>query len=315
MDMTRSQADTEKKKVALTSVLAAVLLTGSKLVVGIMTGSLGILSEAAHSGLDLLAAAMTYLSVRVSGKEADKKHTYGHGKIENLSALFETLLLLITCVWIFNEAFERLWGRKQIDVEANIWAFLVIVLSIVVDIGRSRALMHAAVKHNSQALEADAVHFSTDIWSSSVVLLGLVCVWLSDKTGIPWLQKADTIAALGVAIIVVGVCVRLGMKSINSLIDTATPGIPEEIEAVTMKIPGIVAVKRIRVRSSGPDFFADITVIMGREISIETGHRTADQVEAKIKSEFPNMDIVVHVEPESGTTDIASVRTDKARHQ
>lgn len=300
MDMTKSQADTEKKRVALTSVLAAVLLTGSKLIVGMLTGSLGILSEAAHSALDLLAAAMTYLSVRVSGKEADKKHTYGHGKIENLSALFETLLLLITCVWIFNEAGQRLWGGKDVEVEVNVWAFLVIILSIVVDLGRSRALMHAAVKHNSQALEADAVHFSTDIWSSSVVLLGLVCVWLSNKTGVLWLREADTIAALGVAVIVVGVCIRLGIKSINSLIDATSPGIQEKIQAATMKIPGIIAVERVRVRSSGPEYFADITVIMEREISIDTGHRAADLVEALIKSEFPNMDIVVHVEPEAG---------------
>lgn len=298
MEMTRSQADKEKKGVALASVLAAVLLTTSKLVVGILTGSLGILSEAAHSGLDFLAAAMTYLSVRVSGKEADRKHTYGHGKIENLSALFETLLLLITCIWIFYEAGERLLGGKHVQVDANIWAFLVMILSILIDIGRSHALMQAARKHNSQALEADAVHFSTDIWSSSVVLLGLVCVWLSEKLGLPWLEKADSLAALGVAVIVVGVCFRLGMKSINALLDAVAPGLQETIESATMNIPGILAVKRVRVRSSGPELFADIIVIMEKNISIETSHRTADELETRIKSEFPNMDIVVHIEPE-----------------
>jgi cation diffusion facilitator family transporter len=300
MVMTRAQADTEKKRVALTSVLAAVILTATKLVVGILSGSLGILSEAAHSGLDLLAAAMTYLSVRVSGKEADRNHTYGHGKIENLSALFETLLLLITCVWIFFEAGERLLGSKQVHVDANIWTFLVIILSIVIDFGRSRALMRAARKHNSQALEADAVHFSTDIWSSGVVLLGLVCVWLSGKLGLPWLEKADSIAALGVAVIVVGVCIRLGKKSINVLLDAVNPGLQERIASATMKIPGILAVKRVRVRSSGPELFADITVIMERTVSIETSHKTADELEIQIKSEFPNMDIVVHIEPEEG---------------
>ncbi len=265
MEMTKAQATTEKKRVALTSVLAAVLLTGSKLVVGILSGSLGILSEAAHSALDFLAAAMTYLSVRVSGKEADRKHTYGHGKIENLSAFFETLLLLVTCVWIFYEAGERLLGSKQIHVDATIWTFLVMILSIIVDFGRSRALMRAAKKHNSQALEADAVHFSTDIWSSAVVLLGLACVWLSSKLGLPWLEKADSIAALGVAVIVVWVCFRLGMKSIQVLLDGVTPGLPEKIESATMMIPGILSVKRVRVRSSGPEFFADITVIHGEK--------------------------------------------------
>ena len=301
MEMTKALATSEKKRVALTSVLAAVLLTGSKLVVGILSGSLGILSEAAHSGLDFLAAGMTYLSVRVSGKEADRKHTYGHGKIENLSAFFETLLLLVTCMWIFYEAGQRLLGSKQVHVDANIWTFLVIIFSIIVDIGRSRALMRAARKHNSQALEADAVHFSTDIWSSCVVLLGLVCVWLSSKLGLPWLEKADSLAALGVAVIVVWVCFRLGMKSIHVLLDGVTPGLQEKIESATMNIPGILAVKRVRVRSSGPELFADITVVMERNINIETSHRTADELEIRIKSEFPNMDIVVHIEPEAGT--------------
>lgn len=300
MQMTKTQATTEKKRVALTSVLAAILLTGSKLIVGILSGSLGILSEAAHSGLDLLAAGMTYLSVRVSGKEADRKHTYGHGKIENLSAFFETLLLLVTCAWIFYEAGERILGSKQIHVDATIWTFLVMILSIIVDFGRSRALMRAAKKHNSQALEADAVHFSTDIWSSCVVLLGLGCVWMSYKLGLPWLEKADSIAALGVAVIVVGVCFRLGMKSINVLLDGVTPGLQEKIESATLNIPGILAVKRVRVRSSGPELFADITVTMEKNISIEESHKTADEVELQIKSEFPNMDIVVHVEPEAG---------------
>ncbi len=302
MDMTKNQATTEKKRLALTSVLAAVLLTGSKMIVGILSGSLGILSEAAHSALDLLAAGMTYLSVRVSGKEADRKHTYGHGKIENLSAFFETLLLFVTCAWIFYEAGERLLGSEQIHVDATIWTFLVMILSIIVDFGRSRALMRAAKKHNSQALEADAVHFSTDIWSSAVVLLGLACVWLSGKLGLPWLEKADSIAALGVAVIVVWVCIRLGMKSIHVLLDGITPGLQEKIESATMNIPGILSVKRVRVRSSGPELFADITVTMERNISIESSHRTADEVEIRIKSEFPNMDIMVHVEPEAGTT-------------
>jgi cation diffusion facilitator family transporter len=301
MEMTKTQAAREKKRVALTSVMAAVLLTGTKLIVGILSGSLGILSEAAHSGLDFLAAAMTYLSVRVSGKDADRKHTYGHGKIENLSAFFETLLLFVTCIWIFYEAGERLLGSKQVHVDANIWTFLVIILSIVVDMGRSRALMHTAKKHNSQALEADAVHFSTDIWSSCVVLFGLVCVWLSGKMSLPWLEKADSIAALGVAIIVVRVCFRLGMKSIHVLLDGVTPDLQEKIESITMKIPGILAVKRVRVRSSGPELFADITVIMERKMNLESSHRAADDVESQVKSEFPNMDIVVHVEPEAGT--------------
>lgn len=158
----------EKKKVALLSVFAAIFLTGFKLVVGVLTGSLGILSEALHSGLDLIAAVITYFSVRISDKPADKEHNYGHGKIENFSALIETILLVITCVWIIYEAVGRLISGKT-QIEVTVWSYIVVISSIIIDISRSRALSKVAKKYNSQALEADALHFSTDIWSSAVV--------------------------------------------------------------------------------------------------------------------------------------------------
>jgi cation diffusion facilitator family transporter len=180
------RADREKRWVALSSVLAAVFLTTMKLVVGLMTGSLGILSEAVHSGLDLAAAAMTLFAVRVSGRPADREHTYGHGKVENLSALFEAVLLLVTCVWIIYEAIQRLFF-KHVVVEASIWAFLIMGISIVVDFSRSRALARVAKKYDSQALEADALHFSTDIWSSSVVIVGPIgLAWSGWPRPTPW---------------------------------------------------------------------------------------------------------------------------------
>jgi cation diffusion facilitator family transporter len=192
----------EKLNVALVSVFAAVFLTGSKLVIGIMTGSLGILSEALHSGLDLVAAVITYFSVRISDKPADKQHNYGHGKIENFSAFIETILLVITCIWIVYEASNRLISGKT-HIEVGAWSYIVVVSSIVIDISRSRALSRVAKKYNSQALEADALHFATDIWSSAVVLLGLICANFG-------YYFADSIAALGVAIIVLFVSYQLG---------------------------------------------------------------------------------------------------------
>ena len=150
------------------------MLTVLKLVVGLMTHSLGILAEAAHSGLDLLAAGVTLWAVYMSSRPADRKQTYGYGKFENLSALFETLLLLVTCLWIVYEASRRLFFHEPIEVDPSKWAFLVIMLSIVVDFSRSRALLRVSKKYQSQALEADALHFSTDIWSSCVVLFGLL---------------------------------------------------------------------------------------------------------------------------------------------
>jgi len=203
----------EKQSAALSSLLAAVGLTILKLVVGVWTGSLGILAEAAHSGLDLVAAGLTFLAVRFSGRPADRTHLYGHGKIENLSALSETLLLLLTCAWIVWEAVGRLRFHHA-QVEVTVWSLAVMLTSIAVDISRSRMLARMAKKYNSQALEADALHFRTDVWSSAVVIVGL----LSVKTGLWW---GDAVAALGVSALVVWVSVQLGRRTVDALLDTA----------------------------------------------------------------------------------------------
>src|SRR3954451_1192736 len=192
----------EKRAVAGNSVLAAIAITTLKIIVGISTGSLGILSEAAHSGLDLVAAVVTFLSIRVSDKPADADHQYGHGKVENFSAFIETGLLLLTCIWIIYEAASRLFFH-HVDIEPSIAAFVVMFISMAVDFWRSRALGKIAAKYDSQALEADALHFSTDIWSSAVVVLGLLLVLLGGKYKVSWLAAADPVAALVVAVIVV----------------------------------------------------------------------------------------------------------------
>ena len=225
--------DREKQSAALSSLLAAIGLTGFKIVVGLMTGSLGILAEAAHSGLDLVAAFMTFLAVRISGRPADSTHPYGHGKVENLSALFETLLLLATCVWIVMEATHRLRFHTG-EIEVNAWSFVVMATSIAIDVSRSRMLYRAARKFNSQALEADALHFQTDIWSSAVVIVGLVAVKIAEWwPSLGWLRAGDAVAALGVSAIVVWVCVRLGKRTVDALVDSAPPGLEHRVaEAV-----------------------------------------------------------------------------------
>ena len=171
----------EKRGVAGNSVLAAIAVTALKIAVGLATGSLGILSEAAHSGLDLVAAIITLFSVQVSDKPADADHQYGHGKVENFSAFIETGLLLLTCIWIVYEAFKRLFFH-HVEIEPSLAAFLVMFFSMIVDYWRSRALGRIAAKYDSQALEADALHFSTDIWSSGVVVLGLSLVMVDRKS-------------------------------------------------------------------------------------------------------------------------------------
>ena len=287
----------EKNRAALSSVIAAVGLTTFKIIVGLLTGSLGILAEAAHSALDLVAAVVTLFAVRVSSKDPDREHEYGHGKIENLSALFETLLLLGTCVWIVYEAVSRLTG-KAVEVDINVWAFLVMATSIVIDFSRSRMLYAAAHKHKSQALEADALHFSTDIWSSSVVISGLILVKLSQIVpGLSWLRQADSIAALGVSAIVAYVSIELGIRTVQWLLDTAPKDMDKKIKAIVETIDGVTDCHKVRVRMSGPSLFADVHIRLDPRMTVKTAHQKTVLIQDKVKGEIPGMDITVHVEP------------------
>jgi cation diffusion facilitator family transporter len=289
----------EKRAAAMASVFAAFGLLAVKLVVGLLSGSLGILAEAAHSGLDLVAALVTYLAVRLSDRPADESHPYGHGKIENFSALVETGLLFVTCAWIVYEAVRRLFFH-EVEITPSLWAFLVIAVSIVVDVNRSRMLSRVARKHRSQALEADALHFSTDIWSSSVVLVGLGCVWLGRhvfprQSGI--LNKADAVAALGVAFIVLFVSYRLGKRTVDVLLDRAPEGVRETIEKAVREIEGVLGVGKIRVRRSGARTFVDLAVEVDRTLSFERAHDIAVLIETRILEIVPGADVVVHTDP------------------
>jgi len=288
----------EKRSAALSSVVAAVLLTTLKLVVGLLTGSLGILAEAAHSGLDLVAALVTFFAVRISDRPPDERYLYGYGKVENLSALIETLLLLITCVWIIYEAIQRLFF-KSVEVEATFWSFAVMAISIIVDVTRSRILYRAARKHNSQALEADALHFSTDIWSSSVVIVGLVLVFLSQRLGEEWafLVKADAVAALVVAMIVIYVSLQLGKRAVSVLLDVAPPGLADRMSAEASQVPGVQSMGPVRVRQAGASVFVDLSVNVDRSASLEEAHQIAEAVDDRISHLVPRGDIVVHVDP------------------
>jgi cation diffusion facilitator family transporter len=293
-----SKAEQEKSGAALSSVFAAVGLTTFKIIVGLMTGSLGILAEAAHSGLDLVAALVTFLAVRFSGKPPDAEHPYGHGKIENLSALFETVLLLVTCLWIVYEAYQRLF-LHPVAVELSIWSFIVMATSIVVDVTRSRMLYKAAKKYKSQALEADALHFSTDIWSSSVVILGLACVGLSKLVkGMEWLENADAVAALAVAVIVIYVSFQLGMRTVEGLLDTAPKDMDKLVKAEVESVEGVSDCHNIRVRHSGPHLFVDVHILVDGHLSLNEAHALTEKVEDKIKKiTSEDVDVTVHPEP------------------
>jgi cation diffusion facilitator family transporter len=290
-------AKQEKLGAAMMSVLSAIVLTGLKILVGVLSGSLGILAEAAHSGLDLLAALVTYFAVSVACRPADRDHPYGHGKVENLSALVETLLLLGTCAWIVYEAVKRLLV-KEVAVDASIWTFLVMVLSIAVDVHRSRRLYAAARKYRSQALEADALHFSTDIWSSAVVILGLSCVQLAAHfPSLESLHNADAVAALLVAVIVVFVSLRLGFRTIDGLLDVAPAGMADQIKHAVEGIPGVIDCHQIRARHSGPHLFIDIHVHMDGGQTLKQAHELSDRIEERLQQSLPEADVTVHPEP------------------
>ena len=289
----------EKRRVALNSVYAAAFITIGKIIVGATTHSLGILSEAAHSGLDFLAAIITFLSVRVSDRPADADHQYGHGKVENFSAFLETGLLLLTCIWIVYEAVKRL-AFHEVHVQPTIWAFLVMFASMTVDVWRSRRLRRIADKYQSQALEADALHFGTDVWSSAVVILGLALAWIGERRAIPALEKADPIAALVVAAVVVHVSWRLARQTIDALLDAAPAGARASILSRVSAVAGVVEVDRVRIRRAGNQYFADLEVGISPRATFQRSEEIAGDVRRAVHQALPGADVVVRSVPRSG---------------
>jgi cation diffusion facilitator family transporter len=287
----------EKRAVALNSLLAAVAITFLKLIVGLTTGSLGILSEAAHSGLDLVAAFVTLLSVRVSDKPADAEHQYGHGKVENFSAFIETTLLLLTCVWILWEAVRRLSGHHSVHIAPSLAAFAVMFFSMAVDWWRSRKLKKIADKYDSQALEADALHFSTDIFSSGVVVVGLALVWAGSHWQVPWLVKADPVSALLVSGVIVYVSSRLARRTIDALLDAAPVGYRNRMIDAALKVNGVIEVERARVRRAGNRYFADLTVGLERNVTFQRSGQVVAEITKAVQELLPDADVVIHSIP------------------
>ncbi|HXZ10996.1 MAG TPA: cation-efflux pump [Candidatus Sulfotelmatobacter sp.] len=289
------QASREKRLAALASVGSAIVLVSLKVFLSAVTGSLGILSEALHSSLDLVAAVITYLSVRVADKPADAQHLYGHGKVENFSAFVETGLLLLTALYIIWEAIQRLVFHSA-HMRPSLAAIGVLALGMGVDFFRARALKRVARKYPSDALEADALHFSTDVWSTFVVILGITGAWIGMRFGIPWLGTLDAVAALGVAGVIIWIGSRLGRRTIDALLDVAPSGLREQITNAVDETEGVLRTERVRVRRAGQRFFVDVTISVPRTASLEQAHAASDAVEQRITQIVP-ADVVVHVEP------------------
>jgi cation diffusion facilitator family transporter len=280
----------EKERVALGSIFASAFLTAAKAAVGLVSGSLAILSEAGHSLIDVAATVITYFAVRISGKPADAEHQYGHGKIESVAALAETALLFLLSAVVIWEAAQRLIGHHAELVQATVAAFAVIAVSIVVDFFRARVLYRVAAKTSSQALEADALHFGSDMWSSIAVLIGLAGVAL----GFAW---ADAAAAIVVAAFVCLAGWRLGKRTIDTLTDTAPPGLAERIKRIAERTPGVVGTSRVRARPAGPTLFVDLVIGVSRTLPLERVAAVKERVAAAIRRDIPEAEITVGTEP------------------
>ena len=292
-----------KQAAALSSVLAAFAITLLKLLTGLLTGSLGMLSEAAHSGVDLIAAAITLFSVRVSDRPADEDHNYGHGKIESLSAFVETVIMLASSIWILKEAIHRILYREHLaltlPLNLVVWPFAVLLLSIAVDYTRSRNLHRVAQQHASEALEADAIHFSTDIWSSTAVLIGLAATYAGQYLHIQALELADPIAAVLVSFIILRISYTLARRTVGALTD-ATPAQTQTREAILhdlASIPGVLAVTRLRTRRSGPSYFADVTLGLPRNLTFQRSEQITMAATQAVQQHLPGADVVVHSIP------------------
>ncbi|HEY6945746.1 MAG TPA: cation-efflux pump [Candidatus Acidoferrum sp.] len=285
----------KKRRAALLSVGSATLLVSLKTFLVVRTGSLGVLSEALHSGLDLIAAIITFLSVRMSDEPADERHPYGHGKFENFSAFVETGLLALTALYIIYEAFDRLFFRS-VHIQPSVMAILVLLLALSIDMTRARTLRHAARKYSSEALEADALHFSTDVWSTTVVIAGIGLVWAGETWNLPWLIYADALAGLAVAGVILWVGWQLGRRTLDALLDAAPKGLQQEIARALERMDGVLDVERVRVRRAGNRHFVDATVSVARTASLEQVHTLSDAIEKRVGEIVPS-DVMVHVEP------------------
>jgi cation diffusion facilitator family transporter len=286
----------EKRSVARGSLIAACCISLLKLAAGLMTGSLAMLSEAAHSGIDLAASVLTFFSVRVSDRPADEDHTYGHAKAENLAAFAQVFLMLVSTVWILHEAIHRILTRQQ-ELKFSVFPFFVLLLAVMIDVTRSRVLMRTANRTGSSALEADATHYKTDIWSSLAVLVGISTSAAGAYLHKPSLLLADPIAAIVVACFILWVTFRLGRKTADALMDAVPRGTRRQVLDAISRVHGVLEIERLRIRKSGANYFADVRLAMARTLTFQRSEQINADVTGAVRKVLPHSDVVVHGVP------------------
>jgi cation diffusion facilitator family transporter len=293
----RASDERTRRRTALLSVAAAVLLVTVKLVTGLITGSLAFVAEAVHSGTDLVAALLTLFAVRVAVRPPDREHHYGHGKAEHLGALGESAFLILVSVAIAAESLRRLITGEGHGVEAAWWAFVVLAVVIALDASRALASRRAALRFSSPAFAANALHFASDLGGSVAVLIGLILVAAGEPS-------ADAAAALFVAVLVVAAAVRLARQSVDVLMDRTEVEAEQRIRSVLGKLAEPVELRRIRVRHAAGRHFADLVLAVPSDAGVTQAHAIADEVEQVVEESLPGSDVVVHVEPSEVTGDL-----------
>jgi cation diffusion facilitator family transporter len=279
-----------QRRTALVSVLAAVVLVALKLGTGLATGSLGLVSEALHSGVDLVAALLTFFAVGVAVRPADLAHQYGHGKAEHLAALAEASILVLASLAIAALALARLAGAAEPEVDAAWYAFAVLGLVIGIDAGRALTSLRTGRRYGSAALQSNALHFGGDLLGSTAVLLGLV----GARSGYP---NADSVAALFVAALVLFLAARLALRNVDVLMDRAPTSAREAAEAAIAGVELPFDLRRLRLRQAAGRHFADVVIGVSPAAAVGEGHAAADAVEEAVRVALPESDVVVHVEP------------------
>ncbi len=289
-------APREKRTAALLSVSAAITMTGLKLAVALTTGSLGILSDAIHSAVDLAGAAITVISVRLSDRPADANHPYGHAKYENISAFIETFLMAGSAVWITLDAIRRIFFHP-VELRYSLWPILVLLASICVDLWRSRQMRTVGRRHGSAALEAEAQHFASDIWATTAVLIGLCASWLGERLNLHWLHYADPIAAIVVSGLIVALSYRIAHRAIYALTDSVPLETLNRVHRELRSIQGVLAVDQLRMRRSGNSFFADLTLSMPRSLTFQRSEELVLDATRAVQRITPGADVIIHTVP------------------
>ncbi len=278
-----------KEKIALFSVLTGIFLTLIKGIAGILTSSLGLLSEALHSFLDFGAAFFAYFSIKIASKPPDERHTFGHGKAENLSALFQSFLLLVTSIWIIYEAIQRIFFKKT-EVKINFFAFIVIIISIIFAFITSTLLKKGAKFYKSQALEADGLHYTTDIYSSLVVLIGLI----GTKFGFNYL---DSLAGIVVSLFVLFAIYNLSSRAISDLMDTTPKDLKDNVLRILEDFEKVKEVEKIRTRKGGSTTFIELTLKTSPFSSVAGSHDLSREIEEKLRVKLSDVDVIIHFHP------------------